>query len=191
MTIDRYTSQLADEQGWATRSSAEDRIAVMLHSEGFRPGSGVETQFKIGLYRIDFAFPAARVALEVDGWLHRHPDHVAADKKRDRKLRDWGWDTFRINAEAPEEEIRVQIGRIVEWVRRGTPTGYILPGLNPLLTVDKVAELLSIGRVHVYKLLKDGAFSSIKLGRCRRILRADVEAFLRAQSIGASEPDDG
>ncbi|MFE1783647.1 helix-turn-helix domain-containing protein [Streptomyces sp. NPDC059506] len=43
---------------------------------------------------------------------------------------------------------------------------------------EEVAEALAIGRSTVYELMAEGAIKYIKLGRTRRIRRADLEAYV-------------
>lgn len=47
-----------------------------------------------------------------------------------------------------------------------------------LLTVEEVAERLGIGRSHAYGSVMRGDIESVKLGRCRRIPEAALEAFV-------------
>jgi len=46
-------------------------------------------------------------------------------------------------------------------------------------TVEDVAELLSISRAHVYRLLDRRELGSISIGRSRRITRDQLKEFLR------------
>ncbi|MHC3391350.1 helix-turn-helix domain-containing protein [Streptomyces lavendulocolor] len=43
---------------------------------------------------------------------------------------------------------------------------------------EEAAEVLAIGRSTVYELMADGVLTYTKLGRCRRIKRRDLEAFV-------------
>ncbi|MFJ7104996.1 helix-turn-helix domain-containing protein [Streptomyces albogriseolus] len=47
-----------------------------------------------------------------------------------------------------------------------------------LYTPEEAAEALAIGRSTLYELMADGAVKYIKLGRCRRIRRSDLEAYV-------------
>lgn len=47
-----------------------------------------------------------------------------------------------------------------------------------LYTPDEAAEALAIGRSTLYELMADGAVKYIKLGRCRRIRRTDLETYV-------------
>jgi excisionase family DNA binding protein len=50
---------------------------------------------------------------------------------------------------------------------------------RPLLTVDDVASELRVSPRHVAALVARGAIASIRIGRCRRIARAELERVLR------------
>ncbi|MET8401798.1 helix-turn-helix domain-containing protein [Streptomyces sp900116325] len=45
---------------------------------------------------------------------------------------------------------------------------------------EEAAEALAIGRSTVYELMADGSLKYIKLGRTRRIRRADIEAYVES-----------
>lgn len=47
-----------------------------------------------------------------------------------------------------------------------------------LYTVDEAADRLRIGRVKLYKLMKEGAIESVKLGKHRRISEDALSAFI-------------
>lgn len=49
---------------------------------------------------------------------------------------------------------------------------------DELLTVEAVADTLKVGRTTVYELLNSGALASVKIGRCRRVLRSDLNAYI-------------
>jgi excisionase family DNA binding protein len=50
-----------------------------------------------------------------------------------------------------------------------------------VMSPEDLAEYLGLGRTYTYKLLMTGAISSFKIGRLRRIRRADVDAYLEEQ----------
>ena len=57
-----------------------------------------------------------------------------------------------------------------------------------LLTIPEAARRLSIARSHLYKHLQRGTLPSVYIGRSRRILVSDLEAFvdrLRDQEAGS------
>ena len=47
-----------------------------------------------------------------------------------------------------------------------------------LLTIDEAARRLSIGRSHIYQQMQIGKLRSVHIGRSRRILESDLEAFV-------------
>lgn len=47
-----------------------------------------------------------------------------------------------------------------------------------LLTVDQVAELLQISRWTVYRLIWANDLHSVQIGRCRRVPREALDAYL-------------
>lgn len=50
-----------------------------------------------------------------------------------------------------------------------------------LMTVDEVADHLSLGRSRVYEFLRSGELHSVKLGAARRVRPEDVESFISAR----------
>jgi len=53
------------------------------------------------------------------------------------------------------------------------------PDLSRLLvTIEEAALRLSIGRSHIYEQMQRGALRSVHIGRSRRILSTDLEAFI-------------
>jgi excisionase family DNA binding protein len=69
-------------------------------------------------------------------------------------------------------------------VARERPSDVVLPRdrssneLPLLLTVDQTAGLLGVGRTCVYSLLASGDLRAVRIGRSRRIARADVVQFV-------------
>jgi len=47
-------------------------------------------------------------------------------------------------------------------------------------TVEEAAELLSLSRAHVYRLLDLGQLGSVSIGRSRRITSTQLSEFLRS-----------
>jgi excisionase family DNA binding protein len=47
-----------------------------------------------------------------------------------------------------------------------------------LLTPAEAAAILKIGRSKLYELMARGAINSVKLGRCRRFRRSDLDRFI-------------
>lgn len=47
-----------------------------------------------------------------------------------------------------------------------------------LITVQAAADLLSVSRWSVYRLIWDGRVMSVQLGRCRRIVRRSLDEYI-------------
>ncbi|MDP1914545.1 endonuclease domain-containing protein [Brevundimonas sp.] len=62
-------------------------------------------QHPIGPYIVDFFCPALRLALEVDGRVHEHPDSLRHDRRRTDWLNERGVEVFRISARAVLENL--------------------------------------------------------------------------------------
>jgi very-short-patch-repair endonuclease len=81
-------------------SPAESRLLLLVVERGFPVP---EPQFKIRnmlgkeVYRLDFAWPDLRVALEYDGY-EAHEDRRERDSARDADLRRRGWKVIRADA---------------------------------------------------------------------------------------------
>jgi excisionase family DNA binding protein len=50
---------------------------------------------------------------------------------------------------------------------------------DTLLTPAEAAAVLNIGRSKLYELIARGLIESVKLGRCRRFRRSDLDRFIR------------
>ena len=62
----------------------------------------------------------------------------------------------------------------------------LLPGSRPdarLLTIDQVSEVLQISRWTAYRLIWANELRSVQIGRCRRVPREALDAYL-ARLIG-------
>jgi very-short-patch-repair endonuclease len=77
---------------------------------GRQLGVHFRRQYRIGRFVADFAAPAVRLIVEVDGLWHGR--RVAADVRRDRALKCAGWRVLRLPAELVERELSVAVERI-------------------------------------------------------------------------------
>ena len=51
-----------------------------------------------------------------------------------------------------------------------------------VMTPEQVADLLQLNTETIYRLIRDKKLAAVKIGRAYRITRADLEAFLAANS---------
>ncbi|MFW6695242.1 helix-turn-helix domain-containing protein [Streptomyces sp. MAR4 CNX-425] len=59
------------------------------------------------------------------------------------------------------------------------------PADQLLYTAEEAADVLRIGRSTLYELMAAGVVKYIKLGRCRRIRRSDLESYVAGLSPAA------
>ena len=55
-----------------------------------------------------------------------------------------------------------------------------------LLTASEAAALLGIGRSKLYELMARGVITSVKVDRCRRFRRSDVDLFIKSLPVAAN-----
>jgi very-short-patch-repair endonuclease len=89
----------------------ENLAAFRLH----RGGHKFEHQYRVGRYRLDFAWPKIKVGLEIDGPHHLRPDVAVKDAFRDCELQNEGWLIFRVHYTDSFEE---QLARISGLIHR-------------------------------------------------------------------------
>ncbi|GAA5118347.1 endonuclease domain-containing protein [Pseudonocardia adelaidensis] len=74
-------------------SAAERLLVRLLRDAGI---DGWVLGHRLGPYAIDLAFPAHRLAIEVDGWAyHVDPDRFRNDRRKGNYLARCGWDLLR------------------------------------------------------------------------------------------------
>lgn len=54
---------------------------------------------------------------------------------------------------------------------------------EPLLTVGEVADMMRVSNMTVYRLIKSGQLSAIRVGKNYRIRRFDVERYLEGRAV--------
>jgi very-short-patch-repair endonuclease len=75
------------------RSEAERVLVKLLREAGIK---GWRTNYPIGGYKVDVAFPKQMVAIEVDGWaFHSDPEAFSIDRKRQNAIALLGWQVLR------------------------------------------------------------------------------------------------
>jgi very-short-patch-repair endonuclease len=58
--------------------------------------TGWKTNYPVGGYKIDVAFPKQKVAIETDGWaFHNDPEVFVKDRQRQNKISLLGWQVLR------------------------------------------------------------------------------------------------
>lgn len=73
-------------------SVLESKMARLLIRYGLPPATAEHIAGPMGEYRIDYAYAAERVAVELYGYAsHRSPEQLRADQTRQRKLTLHGW----------------------------------------------------------------------------------------------------
>ncbi|GAA2544071.1 DUF559 domain-containing protein [Pseudonocardia hydrocarbonoxydans] len=96
-------------------SAAERLLVGILRDAGI---TGWQLGHPVGPYRIDLAFPTARVAVEVDGWAwHVDPERFRGDRRKGNVLTRAGWDVLRFtwhDLDARPGEVLAEIRAMIE-----------------------------------------------------------------------------
>jgi excisionase family DNA binding protein len=58
---------------------------------------------------------------------------------------------------------------------------------DPLLTVGEVAGIMRVSNMTVYRLIKSGQLSAIRVGKNYRIRRVDVDRYLTERAVRIEE----
>jgi hypothetical protein len=125
----RITAEVILKSGWRSGTDLENRVAFRLSRYGFVPAAAqpgkpirgqdvewVHQQYRVDPYRLDFAWPKLKIALEADGWHHRSPEGAAKDARRDAILREAGWLMFRVH-DCDDMLIAEQLSRVARVIR--------------------------------------------------------------------------
>ena len=91
----------------------EARLWSRLRGKRLR-GPKCRRQHPIGPFILDFYCAEVRLAVEVDGQGHDHPDRVAHDRRRTAWLRGEGVRVIRLAAEA----VRTELDGVLEFIAR-------------------------------------------------------------------------
>lgn len=95
----RLRRVLEQLEGERTDSRLERDVRRLLRSAGLRPAPGIYELRADGVVvaRLDIAFPAERVAVEVDGFAwHATPAHLRRDHVRENAIKALGWLPLRV-----------------------------------------------------------------------------------------------
>lgn len=58
---------------------------------------------------------------------------------------------------------------------------------DPLLTVGEVAQIMRVSNMTVYRLIKSGQLSAIRVGKNYRLRRGDVDRYLTERAVHVEE----
>jgi excisionase family DNA binding protein len=61
------------------------------------------------------------------------------------------------------------------------------PSVGPLLTVAEVADMLRVSNMTVYRLIKAGDISALRVGKNYRIRQQELEDYLASGSVAVDE----
>lgn len=86
---------MMDPYLWESAGIVMSPIEQALWSEARQAGIVLYPQYPVGRFFVDFANPAARVAIECDG-KEFHQD-IAADISREKIIESFGWRVYRIS----------------------------------------------------------------------------------------------
>jgi very-short-patch-repair endonuclease len=91
------------------RSEAERLLVKLLREAGI---TGWRTNYPVGGYKVDVAFPGVKVAIETDGWaFHSDQEDFQQDRVRQNNIALLGWQTLRFTwldlTEYPQRVIAV------------------------------------------------------------------------------------
>jgi very-short-patch-repair endonuclease len=90
-------------------------IERLLQEELDRRNLPYESQYKIGRWSIDIAFPSQWLAIEADGdYWHSLPENQERDRRKDKVLRAHGWQVLRFTETEIQTSAAACIDRIID-----------------------------------------------------------------------------
>jgi very-short-patch-repair endonuclease len=102
-------------------SPLETAFLVNFTSKLNRPDLVIdmESQVNIAPYRVDFAFPTRKIAIELDGHTYHEKSvkQAVSDRKRDRYLTQQGWKVLRFHRQEIENNIESCISQLGEFLK--------------------------------------------------------------------------
>src|SRR5688572_16051452 len=102
--------QQLEQHAWCNRRAmTESEARLWGELSGRKLGVQFRRQVPIdGRYIVDFAAPAARLVVEVDGGYH--VGRRGGDRRRDERLRELGWRVVRVEATLVMRELGAAVG---------------------------------------------------------------------------------
>ena len=104
-TLRAALATFEESPAW-TRNDFEERFFDFLDRHGFpRPQTNVDIETRIGTLNVDYAWPAERLIIELDGFgAHGTRPAFRRDRRRDRAIRIAGWNPNRLVWEDLDDE---------------------------------------------------------------------------------------
>ena len=104
-----------DKERFKTESPIERRLYDALLSRGHY----IVTQYPMGRYRIDIAFPQYKLAVECDGrQFHSTKEAMERDRRKDNYLRSNGWTVIRISGRTINKSLPSAVKRIEDKIEQ-------------------------------------------------------------------------
>ena len=119
-TVRALLTREVEALGMRSGSTLENWATVRMHQRGHRP-PGVVPQFSVLGCRVDFAWPALRIVLEMDGHYHRLPGAPEKDAERDAALASSGWTVYRVADDVPLPEMEAALSRVLDMIEEADP----------------------------------------------------------------------
>ena len=95
----KQRSHTALARAFRKSANAPEEVAWRLLRTFRAHGFPVRRQHQIGRYIVDFAVTKGRLAIEIDGAIHKLPCVADRDADREEEIKDAGWRVLRVDAE--------------------------------------------------------------------------------------------
>jgi excisionase family DNA binding protein len=105
-----------------------------------------------------------------------------------RALAGRGWQPSSLFAAAAVASVAAELER-----RRSAPRGGVADPVaaTQLVTPVEAARLLGVGRTTIYRLAKEHQLTRIRIGRCARFVRSEIDEFVESRLAEARGRPDG
>ena len=93
-------------------------IESKFYNAAIRYLPGLVPQYWIGPYRVDFAVPADKLAIEIDSQAY-HDEHqrIYKDRPRQAAIEAQGWTVIRFEAYEVNDELNLCVRRAQKWLQ--------------------------------------------------------------------------
>lgn len=100
-----------------TQEHPLNEVETEFYEAAKRVISGLVPQYQIGQYRVDFAVPCDRLAIEIDGReYHSEHQQLYHDKPRQREIEAQGWTVIRFEAWEVCDDVKFCVRRARKWL---------------------------------------------------------------------------